>query len=112
MSDDAKKKLTVKYKKIAQYRNYHVDGIYGGLTPKGLLLMEFFVEKNAMPEEFTHLLDIKGQVIPGAKHKPEIVREIEGGLIMDYAMMKSVKTWLQSKITEYENSFNPPTNMN
>ena len=38
------KVLEFHYIKNQSYRSYYVDGVFGGLTPKGKLSMQFFLE--------------------------------------------------------------------
>ncbi len=104
MADEPKRKVEVhfEYGRTPGYRNFHVDGIYGGLTPKGVLHMDFFVEKNPIPEKESYLIE-GSKLNPSARDcSKAVLREVEGGLIMDYNMMKSMRAWLDTKIEEFE----------
>lgn len=105
-----KQKILFNYQRNPNYRNYHVDGIYGGLTAKGLLQMDFFVEKNPVPNQEIYSVgktDLERDSTAPATSR-EVVREIEGGLIMDYNMMKAMNIWLKSKIEDFESNFVAP----
>ena len=110
MTDKTKSKQEIlfKYQKTPGYRNFHVDGIYGGITGKGFLHMDFFVEKHPIPDEETYSVDQKGFKILDKKSSQSVIREIEGGLVMDYNMMKAMRTWLDDKIQQFENNFIAP----
>jgi hypothetical protein len=102
----ATKKINFRYLKASNYRSFHVDGIYGGLTGKGLLHMDFYLEKPCVPETEIYSVVPDGLNFESREGPHgEVIREIEGGLIMDYNMMVATKEWLNTKIKDYENSF-------
>ena len=70
--------------------------------------MDFFVEKHPIPDEETYSLDQKGYEILDKKSSQSVIREIEGGLMMDYNMMKAMRTWLDDKIQKFESTFIVP----
>jgi|CryGeyStandDraft_13_1057135.scaffolds.fasta_scaffold05214_2 hypothetical protein len=110
MTDKTKPKPEVHfiYRKSPSFRNYHVDGIYGGITGRGFLQLDFFVEKHPLPDEETYSIDQKGLSLENKKSSTSVIREVEGGLVMDYNMMKSLKAWLDDKINTFENNFIAP----
>ena len=46
--------IKVHYIKTNNYRSYHVDGIFGGITPKGNIYCELFVERQVTPQQITY----------------------------------------------------------
>lgn len=110
MTDKTKPRQEVhfKYLKSPSYRNYHVDGIYGGLTGKGFLQLDFFVEKHPIPDEETYSIDKRGLSLENKKGSASVIREVEGGLIMDYNVMKALRAWLDDKIHTFESNFVTP----
>ena len=101
---EEKKEIIFNYTKTANYRTYYADGFFGGITPKGKIYMEPFVERGATPGQVKHnikddgSLDI-GQVIEG---KVFGVREIECGILIDISTAKSLHAWIGNKIAEFE----------
>lgn len=103
--------LTFHYKKTESYRTYHADGFYGGLTPKGNLYMEIFLERRVTPKEEVYELGPQGNLAQNPLRKEGLtglIREIEAGVIMDYNTMVLLKNWLDGKIKEYQEAYLPP----
>jgi hypothetical protein len=90
--------------KTANYRTHHADGAYGGLTPRGDVYFEFFVERLPTPNMITQSVSNEG--ILGDTIKTEtktgIIREIECGVVMDILSAKAFHEWLGTKINECE----------
>ncbi len=81
-----------------------MDGIYGGLTPRGEIYMDIFIEKNVSPEFVTHKIEETGELGGEIDKKVEngILREVECSMIMNIDMAKSLRKWLDDKITDRE----------
>jgi hypothetical protein len=101
------KDIDFHYIKTPCYRTYHVDGIFGGLTPRGNLYVELFVERKPTPNMVKHAVKDSGEVGEELfrEGKSGFVREIECGLSMDIQTAKSLQKWLESKISEFEEFF-------
>lgn len=99
------------YLKTSSYRTYHVDGIFGGLTPRGSLYVELFVERKPTPTMVKHKISGSGEIGEEIlrEGKRGFIREIESGLIMDINMAKTFHKWLGSKIDEYDKFFKGQT---
>src|SRR5262245_47766081 len=84
--------LRFDYLKSAYFRVVHADGVLGGATPKGALMLSFWSERVPIPQQVTHRIEPaeKGR---GVKLGPElvdqrvvrdaIVREVEVGVYME-----------------------------
>ncbi len=99
------KKITFHYDKTPSYRSYHVDGIFGGLTPRGKIYCELFIDRNPTPQTSVHELSKDGVLsgIPIKKTgKDGIIREVECGMIFDIDTATTFKEWLESKIKQYK----------
>jgi non-canonical (house-cleaning) NTP pyrophosphatase len=93
------------YIKNNNYSVHHVDGAYGGITPKGDITLNFFSERFPIPNTVTHeLIDGKtlGKEIDKVS-KEGIIREIECGIIINLDTARSINKWLIDKINEIEN---------
>lgn len=99
-------KMTVNYLKIKNYRTYHVDGIFGGLTPTGNLYIELFVQRSVTPQTAEHEITkdgILGKEIPGTRTgKKGLIREIESGLVMNIEVAKILRNWIDDKLNQYD----------
>ena len=105
---DTKKELPenieIHYIKTPSYRTYHVDGVYGGLTPKGDLYCELYTERNATPQLAVHEITEEGRLgnVIKKEGRSGIIREIECGISLDVSTAYALKEWLERKIEDYE----------
>ena len=92
------------YSRTPSYRNYHVDGVFGGLNAKGNLHIELFNEKNPLPKTVTQEITKSGVFGKEIKREQQdgILREIECGLTLDIQTAISLRSWLDTKIKQFE----------
>ncbi len=97
-------KIDVHYLKTSSYRSYHVDGMFGGPTSLGKLYIELFLERSVTPQIIQYKVTSEGTLGEEVHRigKEGIIREIEAGLIMDIAIAKAFRDWLNEKIELYE----------
>lgn len=92
--------------KNANFRQIHVDGAHGGITPSGFININFFSQRNAIPKGTEYSLNEQGAILAPLKNiegsKNGVVREFEFGAYMDINTCKSLKDFLQQKIEEFE----------
>ena len=102
-------KINIHYLKNPLYRSIHVDGLIGGLTPRGKISISFYAERLAIPKCEEYKLNETGQVGVLDKvsddSKDGIVREVEFEAYFDINTIKDFKKWLEIKIDEYEKHF-------
>jgi hypothetical protein len=89
------------YIKSNQFRVIHVDGVHGGSSPKGLIQMAFFSERNPIPKQETYELE-KGMLAKRKKveKREAIVREVEVEALFDLQVAEAIVGWLQEKIVQ------------
>jgi hypothetical protein len=94
------KTIDIYYKKTNNYRTYHVDGVFGGVTPRGKFYIELYIDRSPTPQTIRHKIDEDGKIGDEVNRegKEGIIREIEAGLIMDYDVARSIRDWLDAKI--------------
>ena len=90
--------------KNSSFRQIHVDGAHGGITPSGYINLNFYSQRGVIPTgtEFTindgqisePIKDIEGS-------KTGIIREFELGVYMDINACESLKVFLEQKINEF-----------
>lgn len=89
------------------YKLICVNGVYGGITPRGELICHFFFEYPDIPaEEVAPLIDGKIQPdkvskIERIKHKPNervIRRDVRVGLIIPVQHINSIANWMLDKL--------------
>jgi len=103
---DSNKPKAVKfiYKKTPNYNTYNVDGIFGGITTKNKIFIEFFSEKFDIPEFVVQEILDDGNLGKemSKKQSDAILREIECGVYIDVPTAKAFVDWLIKKIDELE----------
>jgi hypothetical protein len=91
--------------KNSNYRQIHVDGAHGGITPSGFVNLNFYSQRGAIPKGTEFNIDETGNIsepirdIEGSKSG--IVREFELGVYMDINTCRNLKEFLERKIEEY-----------
>ncbi len=102
MKEKAKKNEITVFNKISHnFRELHVDGAYGGLTPKNLLNINFYAERFPIPKSIIH--DLSNRTITDSSDsKVGIIREFEFGIYVDLHVAKQLSEFLLNKISEFE----------
>lgn len=103
--DDAGRQIRFHYIKNNNFRVIHVDGAYGGLTPRGNIHMAVYSERNAIPRETTFALKDSGGLVDKPKEvvsRDGVVRELDADLMMDVKTAKEVHQWLGQQIAVIE----------
>jgi hypothetical protein len=103
-----KKKSEIKFNYIKN-NNFiinHVDGLHGGLTPRGHLIMNFFCERFPIPNSVTFEIN-EGNIGKEVdkKSKEGVIREIVSGVVVNLEAAKSINAWLTEKIKEMESLY-------
>ena len=113
--DNNSNTFTVHNKISSNFRELHVDGAYGGITPRGLINLNFYAEKFPIPKSSNF------KIIPGSnsvetienssESNSGIIREYEIGVYLDINVAKNIVEFLKNKISELE-QLNEQTNAN
>src|ERR1035437_6274980 len=98
------KTIDLNYLKTHSYRTYFTSGAFGGITPKGQVYMELYVERGVTPQIVTHQINENGSLGKEVKRdgKVGVIREIECGVIFDIETAKTMKKWLEDRINDYD----------
>src|SRR5687768_6584573 len=86
-------KVTIHNKISTSYKSYHVDGAYGGITPKGLISLQFFSERFPIPKSSDFSVSngrIGERIVDSTDSKVGIIREYESGIFMDINVAKEM----------------------
>ncbi len=103
-----KKRITFNYHFDDNYNPEYVNGAYGGIGPKGELIVNFYLERQGIPKSHTHEVKEDGSLdspIVGNQQKSEfnVIRYINTGIILNLDSAKQIYNWLGQKIDEFEN---------
>lgn len=94
------------YIKSNLFRVLHIDGAWGGITPKMDIWMAVFNERGAIPKQIVQRVKEDGrigeEILEKRLSRDAIVREVEADLVMNLATAKSIAAWLQDKINKVE----------
>lgn len=98
--------ITIHNKISPSYREIHVDGAYGGVTPKGQLALSFYAERFPIPKSSDFEIDLTGskmtKIADSDDSKKGVLREYEFGVYMTYESAKALLDFMQKKISELE----------
>ena len=105
----AQNKPELKFKYIFDYgyNPVYVNGAHGGVSPRGELVMNFYLERMALPESITHEINPNGTIGKETAAEPDdlaqsMVRFIESGVVMNYQNARELHLWLGERIKEME----------
>ncbi len=79
----------------------HADGMFGGVTPHGMVYVAFYSEHAKIPDAATLEVDGENKVIrqPRQVSRPaEWVREVGAEIIMTVETARAFRSWLDDKI--------------
>lgn len=92
--------------KTSDFRDYFVDGVFGGVTPRGYIQMFVYHERGALPRRVFHAVNGDGTITEEIREKRAsrnaIVRDVEANLIMDVQTAKGLLAWLAQKVALVE----------
>ena len=107
MAHDKKPELTFKYIYNYSYNPVYVNGAHGGLSPRGELVMNFYLERPPLPEEVRHEINPNGTIGNVSGEEPKnlnssLVRFIDNGVVMNFESARNLYFWLGERLQEME----------
>ncbi|MCA1837265.1 MAG: hypothetical protein LC674_00270 [Actinobacteria bacterium] len=88
------------------FRVIYVEGVYGGVTPRGDFRVAVFNERLPLPDTMFQRITPEGklgdEITERRAVRKGIVREIEADLVMNYGTAKVIHKWLGEKIEAFE----------
>lgn len=101
--------LSINFKYIFpdEYNPVYANGVFGGVSPQGEIVVNFFFERNPIPYSETRNVDDNGQLtevikIDPQEHDTNVLRVISNGVILNLQSAKAINEWLTGKIIELE----------
>ncbi len=98
-------KLETHFLKSSDFKTIYGSGVFGGITPQGLININFFTERVPLPTKIVLEVDESTGQVGGEierEGKEGIVREVNCGILLDISAAKQLLTWLEDKIHQYE----------
>jgi len=102
-----KPEITFKYIFNKDYNPLYVNGAHGGISPRGEIVMNFYLERPALPYSITHEINGNGTIGAEIAAEPEdfknsLVRHVENGVVMNYQSARDLHNWLGERLREIE----------
>jgi len=102
-----KPEITFKYVFNYSYNPTYVNGAQGGFSPRGEMVINFYLERQPLPESITHEITPAGAIgretgVEPADLPNSMVRFIDTGVVMSYENAKVFHAWLGDKLREVE----------
>ncbi len=103
MSD--KEQIKFKYIYPDNYQPAYASGAFGGVSSGGDIIINFYLEHPALPEEVVQTVNDNGSLGEEVKRKPEdvkstFVRILQSGVILSLEEAENLHNWLTQRITE------------
>lgn len=98
MDNPTQREIHIKVREAPDYKRIGATGVYGGLTPNGHLMCNFFIEFNELPTELKHTLQADGSLGPPELHQsmptlPTLIRELQVGVLLAPQLVRSIGEW-------------------
>ncbi len=102
-----KPELTFKYIYTYDYNPVYVNGAHGGVSPRGELVANFYLERQPLPNAIAHEITPNGAIGSEAGVEPtdlknSMVRYVSNGVVLSYQTARELHYWLGEKIKEME----------
>lgn len=114
---DKKQELKFKYIFDDSYNPVYVNGAHGGVTPRGELVVNFYLERQPLPNAISHELTASGSIgrestVEPADLQRSFVRFISSGVVLSHQTAKEIHFWLGEKLKEMEAIENAKATLN
>ncbi len=89
------------------FQQQYVNGALGGVSPRGEIIANFFIEKPILPKAVSNEITPSGIIGAETVEEPAdlrntFVRAVTGGIILSYDNARNLHNWLGEKIKELE----------
>ena len=102
-----KPEITFKYVFNYGFNPSYVNGAQGGFSPRGEMVINFYLERQPLPESISHEITPEGAIGKETAVVPKdlaqsMVRYIDSGVVMSYENARVFHAWLGDKLREVE----------
>ena len=102
-----KPEMTFKYIFTYDYNPIYINGAHGGVSPRGELVCNFYLERQPLPNAISHEITPAGAIGPETEVEPSdlgrsLVRQVTNGVVMNYQTARELHFWLGEKVKEME----------
>ena len=102
-----KPQIIFKYLFAEDYNPVYVNGAHGGVSPRGELVVHFYLERSGIPVAITQEVNPNGTVgavideVP-ADFNQTLYRAVETGIVMNYESARTIHACLGERIKEFD----------
>jgi hypothetical protein len=100
--------LEFDFEKSNYFRVIHVDGIFGGVAPATQLLhVGIYNERQPIPKKVFHPIKdgaLQPETVSKRETRSGLFREVEADLVMSMEVAVAFRAWLDTRITEMQNT--------
>ena len=90
------------YSKAKDFRWIFANGVFGGVSPYGEIQMNFFVERQKIPDEEEYVIDKEQLRLRDTDRRIEYEREVQVGISVQPNIAKSIANWILKNLKEIE----------
>lgn len=105
MADETKKPEEIEFffEFDPTYRIVAANGVWGGITPRGDIQLDFFVERQGVPEIIKHEFTEQGTLgnITDRKPEPRFIRRLQVGILLSPDKADSIANFIKEKVAEF-----------
>jgi hypothetical protein len=99
--------MTFKYIFTYDYHPVYANGAHGGVNPRGELVMNFYMERQPLPNSITHEITPAGTIGNETGAEPDdlghsLVRQVLNGVVVNYQTARDLHYWIGEKLKEME----------
>ena len=106
----APSEITQHFIKSPHFRVLHCDGVHGGITPNGYIQMAIFSERLPIPQKVVlrtqeagaDLVSVGEEIKDRRVTRDGVIHEVDVEILLDLRTAKSLRVWLDEKITKLE----------
>ncbi len=101
---------SVKFRYIfsKDYNPVYCNGAYGGISPQGDIVANFFLERLPLPNFVTNSINSDGTLSGNISKDPEdldntFIRYVTNGIVLNEVGARAIYEWLGTQLAELEN---------
>ena len=104
----SEKEIKFKYVFSEEYNPIYCNGAFGGVSPQGEIVANFFLERMPIPNSVTNTFNSDGSLggvsnVEPADLENSFVRFVSTGIVLNETAAKSIYDWLGTQLEELEN---------
>lgn len=98
----AEETVRIEFSTAPDYRIVVANGVWGGLTPRGELKVDFILDSIKTPDSVVHSITPEGGLGPEIERQRSspVSRELQVGVLLSIGHAESIANWILDKVRE------------